>query len=129
MIATVLAVFDGIAFDPFFRGLLSVLVGVVVLFGGVYLVIATNSGARTGGLLAAGGLFGWMFLMGIAWMIYGIGWKGEAESWELVEIHSGDLVLAEAEEVVDLAIGLESFNPDASAYEDPDDQWWDNSQC
>ena len=122
MIATVLAVFDGIAFDPFFRGLLSVLVGVVVLFGGTYLVIATNTGSRLGGLIAGASLFGWMFLMGIVWTIYGIGWKGEAESWELVEIHSGDLALAETEEAVDLATGLISFNPDVSAYDDPDER-------
>lgn len=122
MIATILALFDGIAFDPFFRGLLSVLVGVVVLFGGVYLVIATNSGARTGGLLAGAGLFGWMFLMGIVWMLYGIGWKGEPESWTLVEIHSGDLALAETEEADDLAAGLLTFNPDVEGIDDPDEQ-------
>jgi hypothetical protein len=120
VIATVLAVFDGIAFDPFFRGLLSVLVGVVVLFGGIYLVIATNSGSRLGGLIAGASLFGWMFLMGAVWTIYGIGWKGEAESWELVEIHSGDLALAETEEAVDLATGLTSFTPDVGDIDDPD---------
>lgn len=122
MIATVLALFDGIAFDPFFRGLLSVLVGVVVLFGGVYLVLATNSGSRVGGLIAGAGLFGWMFLMGIAWMLYGIGWKGEPESWALVEIHSGELFQAETEEAADLGLGIEAFNPDVEGIDDPDEQ-------
>ncbi len=122
MIATILALFDGIAFDPFFRGLLSVLVGVVVLFGGVYLLLATNSGSRVGGLIAGAGLFGWMFLMGISWMLYGIGWKGEPESWELVEIHSGDLVQAETEEATELAFGIETFNPNVDGIDDPDEQ-------
>ena len=39
--------------DPFFRGLLSVLVGVVVLIGGSYLLVASNSGSRLGGLISA----------------------------------------------------------------------------
>lgn len=89
-IANQLAFVDGIAFDPFFRGLLSVLAGVVVLIGGTYLVIATNTGTRMGFLVAAAGLFGWLFLMGIIWTIYGIGWAGQAPSWELREVNFDD---------------------------------------
>lgn len=79
--------FNGLAFDPFFRGLLSVLAGVVVLMGSIYLIVATNAGTRQGLLIALSGLFGWMMLMGVAWTIYGIGWKGRTPAWELVEIN------------------------------------------
>lgn len=93
--APITAFVGGLEFDIFFRGLLSVLVGVVVLIGGTYLIVATNTGSRTGGLIAFGGLFGWMFLMGIVWTVYGIGWVGEAQSWTLKEVSTGDLELAE----------------------------------
>ncbi len=100
------AFIGGLEFDIFFRGLLSVLVGVVVLIGGTYLIIATNAGSRTGGLIALSGLFGWMMLMGSVWTIYGIGWVGEAQSWELFEVTSGDLELAESEEAAELGLAL-----------------------
>jgi hypothetical protein len=87
---TQLAFLDGMGFDPFFRGFLSVLVGIVVLVGGTYLLIATNTGARSGMLIAGAGLFGWMFLMGIVWTVYGIGWRGSPPTWELVEINIDD---------------------------------------
>jgi hypothetical protein len=112
-----LALIDGLSFDPFFRGFLSVMVGVVVMIGGTYLLIATNSGARTGGMIAASAFFGWMFMMGLVWTLYGIGWRGQAPTWELVEI-SGDnpasendgLVFAENERAQTLGFALESFD-------------------
>ena len=70
--ASALAFIDSITFDPFLRGFLSVMVGVVVLFGSVYLLLATNSGPRLGMLLSLAGLFGWFFIMGIIWWIYGL---------------------------------------------------------
>ncbi len=104
------AFIDGIGFDPFFRGLLSVLAGLVVLVGGTYLVVATNTGTRLGFLVSAAGLFGWMFLMGIIWTIYGIGWAGQAPTWSLLEINVDDadddddgLLYSEIEEVTTLA--------------------------
>ena len=117
-----LAFIDGIGFDPFFRGLLSVLVGVVVLGGGTYLLVATNTGARSGMMISCAGLFGWMFLMGTIWTIYGIGWVGNAPTWELVEINIDDaddnddgLLFSE----VEVAQGL--FGADVSVDEpDPD---------
>ncbi len=118
----------GVAFDPFFRGLLSVLVGVVVLIGGSYLLLGTNVGSRLGGLITAAQLFGWMFLMGIAWTVYAIGWTGEGESWVLVEINSDaplrdadGLEFAEDERVQDLGYALIDFNLEAAiTSDDPD---------
>ncbi len=113
---TTLAFLDGMGFDPFFRGLLSVLTAIVVLIGGTYLIVATNTGTRKGLLISLAGLFGWMFLMGIVWTIYGIGWKGSAPTWHLVEINVDDAAqnddgllfseVTEAEALVDAENGL-----------------------
>src|SRR5690606_34454198 len=69
------------------RGALAVLIGFVVLCGSVYLLVATNSGARTGLLISIAGLFGWFSIMGVIWWVYGIGWIGDAPSWQTVEIN------------------------------------------
>jgi hypothetical protein len=76
-----------IAFDPEIRGILVVLVGAVVLVGSVYAIIATNSGMRAGFLIAGAGLFGWMFLMGLIWWMYGIGLIGRQAAWMPAEIN------------------------------------------
>ena len=76
-----------ISWEPQIRGALAVLIGFVVLCGSVYLLVATNSGARTGLLISIAGLFGWFSIMGVVWWVYGIGWIGEAPSWQTVEIN------------------------------------------
>ena len=76
-----------IQFDPHIRGILVVLVGVGVLIGSVYLLLATNTGIRNGFLIAMAGLFGWMFSMGAIWWIYGIGLRGKDPSWVATEIN------------------------------------------
>ena len=78
MSSTILA----IGWDPEIRGLLTVVMATVVLCGSIYLVMATNIGARLGFLVTVTGLTGWLFLMGIIWMIYGIGLRGPDPSWE-----------------------------------------------
>jgi len=79
----------GVAWDPEIRGFLAVLTGVVVLMGSVWLLLATNTGARLGTLIASAGFFGWMVIMGAVWWIYGIGYRGDAPTWEEVEIAEG----------------------------------------
>ncbi len=81
------AVLGAIAFDPTIRGILVVLVGIAVLVGSVYALIATNSGIRAGFLIIGAGVFGWMFLMGGIWWIYGIGLKGRDPAWMPMEIN------------------------------------------
>lgn len=76
-----------ISFDPTIRGILVVVVGTTVLVGSVYAIIATNTGIRAGFLIVLAGLFGWMFLMGTVWWIYGIGLKGRDPSWMPVELN------------------------------------------
>ena len=87
-----------LTWTPGIRGVLVVAVGIIVLMGSVYLMLGTNSGFRLGFLLALTGLMGWMTIMGVVWMIYGIGRTGPAPSWEVLEINRGDLEAAELEQ-------------------------------
>lgn len=72
--------------DPGFRGLLTVVVAVVILMGSVFLILATNSGTRLGFQLALTGFFAWMTVMAMIWVIYGIGPKGPAPTWKVVDV-------------------------------------------
>tara|TARA_B100000131_G_scaffold47409_1_gene42036 strand:- start:183 stop:1394 length:1212 start_codon:yes stop_codon:yes gene_type:complete len=83
-------VIAGISWDPEIRGALTVLVGSLVLFGSVWLILNTNLGNRVGTLVSLAGFFGWMFIMGIVWWIYGIGLQGDRPTWEPREIVFGD---------------------------------------
>ena len=77
--------------DPQIHGLLVVLLAIVLLPGSVYLLLATNLGARVGFLIAVAGLFGWMTLMSIIWTVYGIGFTGNPPSWKIQEVIQGDV--------------------------------------
>jgi hypothetical protein len=73
-----------IGWEPELRGLLTVVIGVVILCGSVYGIMATNMGSRLAFLVALTGLAGWMMLMGMVWAIYGIGLRGPDPSWQAV---------------------------------------------
>ena len=73
----------GISWEPEIRGALVVLVGSVVLFGSVWLILTTNLGSRLGTLNSLAGFFGWMFIMGVVWWMYGIGLTGDAPTWQI----------------------------------------------
>jgi len=94
----------GIAFDPTIRGILAVGVGVVVLMGSVYLLLATNTGNRLGFLLALTGFFGWMAILGSVWWIYGIGMIGEDPSWRVIEYNAADTNQAATDRVRELEL-------------------------
>ena len=66
----------GISWDLEVRGILVVATGSIVLIGSVWLIIATNSGARLSTLVTLAGLMGFMTILGISWWMYGSGWKG-----------------------------------------------------
>lgn len=70
-----------IGWEPELRGLLTVVIGVVILMGSIYMILATNMGSRLAFLVTATGLAGWMMLMGATWWIYGIGLRGPDPSW------------------------------------------------
>ena len=112
-----LNLFAGIAFDPTIRGILAVGVGVAVLMGSVYLLLATNTGNRLGFLLAVTGFFGWMAIMGLIWWIYGIGMQGEAPSWQVVEYNAGDVEQAVTERVTELELADLPQDDDGVDYE------------
>ena len=85
-----------ISWDPQIRGALIVMTGVLILMGSVYLLLATNLGAKLGFLLALAGLTGWLVLLNILWLIGGglgsIGYKGVAPGWVTKEIVTGNIV-------------------------------------
>ncbi len=83
------SLFAGLAFDPAIRGVLVVAVGVAVLMGSVYLLLATNLGSRLGLLVAFTGLFGWLTILTLFWWISppAIGPRGNNASWVPVEIY------------------------------------------
>jgi len=73
-----------IGWEPELRGLLTVIIGFVILCGSVYGIMATNMGSRLAFLVAATALSGWLMLMGVVWMIYGIGLRGPDPTWQAV---------------------------------------------
>jgi hypothetical protein len=73
-----------INWEPELRGVLITVVSIALFCGSIYLVLLTNLGAKLGFLVAFTGLAGWMVLMGIIWMIYGIGLRGPDPSWNEV---------------------------------------------
>jgi hypothetical protein len=83
-------VLASLTWDPGFRGILVVVVGVAVLCGSVFVILATNSGVRLGFLIALAGLFGWLSVMGAIWSMYGIGYKGPAPTWKVAATIRGN---------------------------------------
>jgi hypothetical protein len=75
-----------LSWDPQIRGMLIVIAAIAILPGSVYLLLATNVGARLGFLLAVAGLSGWLMLLGITWAFYGQGIKGRDPSWKVREV-------------------------------------------
>ncbi|MHB8465594.1 MAG: hypothetical protein ACYDH6_02130 [Acidimicrobiales bacterium] len=81
-----------LSWDPQLRGALILLTAILILPGSVFLILATNTGAKVGFLLAAAGLSGWLLVLNLIWLGYGIGYKGTQPSWVVKEIVTGDLV-------------------------------------
>jgi hypothetical protein len=89
-----------ISWQPGLRGITVVLIAFTVLCGSTYLILGTNLGARLGMLVALAGLFGWMMLMGLIWIVYGIGLKGKEPSWKARDTIVGKEKLVESKESV-----------------------------
>jgi hypothetical protein len=84
-------ILGGLTWDPQIRGFAIVLAAVLILPGSVYLLLATNLGARVGFLLGIAGLTGWIGTMAVIWMVYGIGLKGREPTWKPREVVTGEL--------------------------------------
>lgn len=82
-----------LSWDPQIRGSLILLTAFVILCGSVYLLLATNIGARLGFLVAAAGLTGWCMLLGILWTLTPstTGPMGRTPSWEVEGVVTGDI--------------------------------------
>jgi hypothetical protein len=92
------------SWDPGFKGILTVAVGVGVLCGAVALILGTNNGARLGFLIALSGLFGWNMVMGGVWAAYGTGWTGPEPTWEVVDTVAGPPAASRVEVARDLMV-------------------------
>jgi hypothetical protein len=79
-----------LTWDPQIKGGLYVLLAILILPGSVYMILATNTGARLGFMLAAAGLSGWLMLLATVWWVYGGGPKGPAPTWKPQTIVAGD---------------------------------------
>jgi hypothetical protein len=88
------AVMFALRWYPELKGITSVMIGVVVLMGSVYMILGTNLGSRLGLLTALTGLFGWLVIMSAIWWVYGIGLKGPDPSWVGKDVVFGDLSLS-----------------------------------
>lgn len=91
-----------IGFDPQIRGALVVAVGVIVLFGSIWLIMATNQGARLAALISLAAFFGWMVIMGGFWWIRGIGFVGDSVSWQVQDFNRSDISQSSVERARDL---------------------------
>ncbi len=104
-----------LSWDPQIRGFLIVLTAIAILPGSVYLLLATNVGARIGFLLAVAGLTGWLFLLSITWTVYGQGLKGRDPSWKVKEVvHStarADLSSGASKAILDFPKGWVTPTP------------------
>lgn len=91
-----------IGFDPQIRGALVVTVGVIVLFGSIWMILATNQGVRLGALVSLAGFFGWMVIMGGFWWVRGIGFVGDSVSWEVLDYNRRDISASTVERATTL---------------------------
>jgi hypothetical protein len=89
--ASASGILAGLTWDPQIRGAGILIAAILILPGSIYLLLATNLGARMGFLVAVAGLAGWMGVMAVLWMVYGIGLKGRAPSWKPREVVTGDI--------------------------------------
>lgn len=84
-------VLSALQWDPQIRGALILITAILILPGSVYLLLATNTGAKVGFVLAMAGLSGWIFVMAIIWAVYGIGLKGRQPHWKVQEVVVQDI--------------------------------------
>ncbi|MGH9116834.1 MAG: hypothetical protein ACRD0A_02825 [Acidimicrobiales bacterium] len=112
--------FAAIAWNPEIRNILSLLVGIGILMGSVYLLLATNTGARLGLLISLASLLGWITIMGVIWMAYGIGLRGSDPTWSAIEINHGDLVSADLVEARVLPLPADLPDPDEVLQDNPE---------
>lgn len=111
-----------IVWQPGFKGILVTALSVGILCGSVALILGTNSGARLGFQLALTGLLGWFVVMGIVWTAYGIGYKGSAPSWKLVDVVEGPVSGSRIDTAQNLPLPTDEGMPDPVAIRDASEE-------
>ncbi len=100
---------------PTILGILVVVAGVVLFCGSIYLLLATNLGARLGFLVAAAALSGFMVLLSAMWLATASPLntlKGRVPSWKPVEqVEGTDLAKAKTSEVRDIFTAGRKLGP------------------
>lgn len=102
---------SALSWDPQIRGALIVITAILILPGSVYLLLATNTGAKVGFVLAIAGLSGWVTVMAIIWAVYGIGLKGRDKSWKVKEVVVQDVERASVKAMEDFPKGWKKLPP------------------
>src|SRR5207247_8396337 len=80
-----------LSWDPQIRGAVVLGTAILILCGSVYLLLATNLGARLGFLVAVAGLTGWLAVLALVWAVYGKGDTGPEPTWKVQTVVSGAL--------------------------------------
>ncbi|HCB33999.1 MAG TPA: hypothetical protein DEP66_05375 [Acidimicrobiaceae bacterium] len=111
MTAPVAGALAVVSWDPVLTGYLAVVAAVGMLCGAVYLLLATNLGARLGFLVAWTGLWGWILLMAAVWWVFGIGWKGTDPGWEVTHVTANPASVPVAEVQQLAAVGPQQDPP------------------
>lgn len=81
-------IISGIGWEPEIRGLLTVVLASAVLIGSVWLLLVTNTGIRLGSLVTLAGFFAWFTIMAGTWWLFGIGYSGDAPSWQFIDSYA-----------------------------------------
>ena len=90
LLPTSAEVISGISWEPEIRGLLTVALAAAALIGSVWLLLVTNTGIRLGSLITLAGFFAWMTMMASVWWLFGIGYVGDAPTWEFVDSYADE---------------------------------------
>jgi len=115
VLATEAGIKDRDLWYPTILGVLVVVAAVALFMGTIYLLLATNLGARLGFLIAAAALSGFMVLLSLLWLSTSSPLntlRGRVPAWKAVEvIKGGDLSKSNIAEVRDLDEGNQLKDP------------------
>jgi hypothetical protein len=99
---------------PTILGILVVVSAVVLFCGSVYLLLATNLGAKLGFLVAAAALSGFMMLLSLLWLTTASPLntlKGRVPSWKPVELLESDLARSNITDVAQITESTKQVDP------------------
>jgi hypothetical protein len=110
--------FASLSWDPQIRGFSIIVVAALILIGSVYMLLSTNTGAKLAFAITAAALAGWMGVLGVVWMVFGIGLQGRPPSWKPQEILTGSISRSAIGDLKDFPKGWEKLKPGSPAVSD-----------